>query len=63
VWWEQLQNGLIFGIPEVGMVDNSGKYLENQELEPDVKQANDPAQLSSGTDQQLGAAVKALLGN
>ena len=63
VWWETMQNGVVFGIPEVGMVDNNGNYLENQELEPDVKQANDPALLSSGTDQQLGAAVKALLGN
>jgi C-terminal processing protease CtpA/Prc len=61
VWWEHLQNGIIFGIPEVGMVDNSGKYLENQQLEPDVKQPDDPAMLSTGTDQQLGAAVKTLL--
>jgi Tol biopolymer transport system component/C-terminal processing protease CtpA/Prc len=62
VWWEHLQNGVIFGIPQVGMVDNSGKYLENQQLEPDVKQADDPALLSTGVDQQLGAAVKAALG-
>lgn len=60
VWWETLQNGVVFGIPEVGMVDNSGKYLENQQLEPDVRQPNAPALLSTGTDQQLGAAVKAL---
>lgn len=62
VWWEHLQNGVIFGIPQVGMVDNSGKYLENQQLEPDVRQADEPALLSTGTDQQLGAAVKAVLG-
>ncbi|MBK8580495.1 MAG: PD40 domain-containing protein [Flavobacteriales bacterium] len=61
VWWEDLQNDVVFGIPQVGMVDNSGKYLENQQLEPDVKQANDPAQLSHGTDQQLGAAVRTVL--
>ncbi len=63
VWWETLQNGVIFGIPQVGMVDNSGKYLENQELEPDVRQVNDPALFSNGVDQQLGTAVKTLLGN
>jgi Tol biopolymer transport system component/C-terminal processing protease CtpA/Prc len=62
VWWERMQNGVVFGIPEVGMVDNSGKFLENQQLEPDVKQVNEPALLSTGVDQQLGAAVRTLLG-
>ena len=61
VWWETLQNGVVFGIPQVGMVDNNGKFLENQQLEPDVKQANDPALLSNGTDEQLGAAVRTVL--
>ncbi|MBK9596878.1 MAG: PD40 domain-containing protein [Flavobacteriales bacterium] len=61
VWWEDLQNGVIFGIPQVGMVDNNGNYLENQQLEPDVKQAAEPGLLSTGTDQQIGAAVKVLL--
>lgn len=61
VWWERLQNDVIFGIPEVGMVDNSGKYLENQELEPDVRQAAEPGLLSTGTDQQIGAAVRTVL--
>lgn len=60
VWWERLQNDVIFGIPQVGMVDNDGHYLENQELQPDVRQPNEPALVGSGTDQQLGAAVKAL---
>ena len=63
VWWESLQNGMWFGIPQVGMVDNNGKYLENQQLEPDVKQALDPGVVSQGRDQQLEAAVKVLLGN
>ncbi|MBP7514929.1 MAG: PD40 domain-containing protein [Flavobacteriales bacterium] len=61
VWWEGLQNGMWFGIPMVGMVDNSGNYLENQQLEPDVKQTLDPGAVSQGRDQQLEAAVKALL--
>lgn len=63
VWWEPLQNGVVFGIPQVGMIDNSGHYLENQQLEPDVKQALDPGLVSQGRDQQLEAAVKVLLGN
>lgn len=62
VWWEGLQNGMWFGIPMVGMVDNNGNYLENQQLEPDVKQALDPGVVSQGRDQQLEAAVKVLLG-
>lgn len=63
VWWEGLQNGMWFGIPQVGMIDNKGNYLENQQLEPDVKQALDPGVVSQGRDQQLEAAVKLLLGN
>lgn len=62
VWWEGLQNGMWFGIPQVGMVDNNGNYLENQQLEPDVRQALDPGVVSQGRDQQLEAAVKVLLG-
>jgi tricorn protease len=42
VWWETLQNGMYFGIPQVGMIDNNGNYLENQQLEPDVRQPLDP---------------------
>ena len=61
VWWESLQNGSWFGIPMVGMVDNDGEYLENQQLEPDVKVALDPAVVITGRDQQLEAAVKELL--
>jgi C-terminal processing protease CtpA/Prc len=62
VWWESLQNGMWFGIPMVGMVDNRGHYLENQQLEPDVKQTLDPGLVSQGRDQQLEAAVELLLG-
>jgi Tol biopolymer transport system component/C-terminal processing protease CtpA/Prc len=61
VWWESLQNGMYFGIPQVGMIDNNGQYLENQQLDPDVKQALEPGVVSTGRDQQLEAAVKLLL--
>ncbi len=61
VWWEGLQNNMWFGIPQVGMIDNNGNYLENQQLEPDVKQALDPGAVSMGRDQQLEEAVKVLL--
>ena len=62
VWWEGLQNGMWFGIPQVGMIDNAGNYLENQQLEPDVQQPLDPGAASQGRDQQLEQAVKVLLG-
>lgn len=61
VWWEGLQNGMWFGIPQVGMIDNNGNYLENQQLEPDVKQPLDPGAVSLGRDQQLEEAVKVLM--
>ena len=61
VWWETMKNGMVFGIPQVGMVTNDGKYLENTQLEPDIKVANEYLQVMKGEDQQLEAAVKALL--
>ena len=62
VWWEQLMDKtLVFGIPQVGTKDMKGKYLENQQLEPDVKVENTYEVMSKGVDEQLGAAVKELL--
>ena len=61
VWWESLQNGMYFGIPQVGMIDNDGNFMENTQLEPDVRQPNEPRLVSKGRDQQLEAAVKLLL--
>jgi tricorn protease len=60
VWWERLQNGMVFGIPQVGMVTNDGEYLENTQLEPDVKVLTDPNLVIKGKDPQLEAAVKEL---
>ncbi len=62
VWWErQIDNSIVFGIPQVGAIDKDGKYLENQQLEPDVKVANEIEQITKGNDQQLKAAVNELL--
>lgn len=62
VWWETQQDPtLVFGIPEVGMKDNQGRYLENLQLEPDIKVTNDPASAIRGRDLQLEATVKSLL--
>ncbi|MDR1633079.1 MAG: peptidase S41 [Dysgonamonadaceae bacterium] len=62
VSWETLQDPtLVFGIPIVGYRLPDGSYLENQQLEPDFKVANDPAALVTGKDQQLEKAVGELL--
>ncbi|MGA7614730.1 MAG: S41 family peptidase [Thermoanaerobaculia bacterium] len=62
VWWERLQDPtLVFGIPEVGLVDNAGDYLERKHLAPDYQIDNDPALEAKGRDQQLEEAVRVLL--
>lgn len=62
VWWETLQDPtLYFGIPQVGVKDLQGHYLEGQQLEPDFKVAQDPAVVTHGRDQQLEKAVEVLL--
>jgi len=64
VWWETLQdNTLYFGIPQVGMLRNDGKYMENTQLEPDIKQANEYEQVVKGKDQQIEKAIEFLLKN
>ena len=62
VWWETLIDpSIVFGIPQVGMVGMDGKYMENQELEPDVLVYDDPKDVAAGTDAQLLEAVKTVL--
>jgi C-terminal processing protease CtpA/Prc len=62
VSWERLQDQtLVFGIPVVGYRMENGEYLENHQLEPDIKVANSPEVIITGRDEQLEAAVKALL--
>lgn len=62
VSWERLQDSsLVFGIPVVGYRTEDGSYLENKQLEPDIKVANSPEVIITGRDEQLEMAVKALL--
>ena len=62
VSWERLQDSsLVFGIPVVGYRTEDGSYLENKQLEPDIKVANSPELIITGRDEQLETAVKALL--
>jgi tricorn protease len=63
VWWEeQIDPGLVFGIPQGGWRMPDGRLCENNQLEPDVMVKNDPDIMSAGRDQQIEAAVKELLG-
>lgn len=60
--WVTMQDpSLVFGIPVTGMRIPDGTYLENQQLEPDIKVANDPATIVKGEDDQLRVAVETLL--
>ena len=62
VSWETLQDpSLVFGIPIIGYELPDGSYLENTQLEPDVKVTNDPADIVKGEDAQLKRAVDELL--
>ena len=60
-WITMQDESLIFGIPIIGYRLADGSYLENQQLAPDIRVANDPAVIVTGRDQQLEAAVKELL--
>jgi len=62
VWWETLMDpSLVFGIPQVGKHDMQGRYMENQELFPDVEVYNTPEDYIHGRDPQLEAAVSEML--
>lgn len=60
--WITLQDpSLVFGVPVIGYRTAQGNYLENSQLEPDIKVANDPADAVAGEDAQLHRAVTELL--
>ena len=60
--WVTMQDpSLVYGIPVVGYRTVNGSVLENQQLEPDIKVANDPATIVKGEDLQLKKAVEELL--
>ena len=62
VWWPQLiDESIYFGIPQIGIHDTTGKYLENNELIPDYVVPFTPSQMIGGEDPQLEKAVQVLL--
>lgn len=61
VWWETV-GSYVFGIPQVGSLDNRDHFLENQQLEPDVECYLSPTDLVNGKDTQIEQAVRLMLG-
>lgn len=60
--WESLQDGIRWGVPGVGVKDaTTGKFLENSQTVPDIQVRDDYDVAAKGRDQQLEAAVAALL--
>lgn len=60
--WVTMQDPtMYYGIPIIGYLTADGKYLENTQLEPDIKVRNDPADIVKGEDAQLRKAVETLL--
>lgn len=60
--WVTMQDPtLVFGIPVVGYRLPDGSFLENSQLEPDIRVANSPEAIVRGEDAQLRAAVSELL--
>jgi tricorn protease len=63
VWWEtQIDPTMVFGIPMIANIGiKEGRPLENFQLEPDIKVANEYNLSLNGRDQQIEAAVKEML--
>lgn len=62
VWWETSISGDVrIGVPQVGMKNVDGEYLENNQTEPDHLIKNDPQSSAQGRDLQIEKAVEVLL--
>jgi Tol biopolymer transport system component/C-terminal processing protease CtpA/Prc len=60
--WESLEDGIRWGVPGTGVKDaTTGKYLENSQTVPDIVVRDDYDVAAKGRDQQLEAAVSALM--
>lgn len=63
VWWEtQVDGETVVGVPEVGVKDLNGNYLENQTLQPDIEVIPTPEQNLKDNDVQVKRAVDMLMG-
>ena len=62
VWWEYLFTGdVVFGIPQMGILDNKDQLQENRDLIPDHQVENTYESRLKNEDLQLKKAVEVLL--
>jgi tricorn protease len=62
VWWEFQQDPtLLFGMPEIGRLDEEGHSMEKTQVEPDIEVMNDPKSVAEGRDLQIERAVAELM--
>jgi Tol biopolymer transport system component/C-terminal processing protease CtpA/Prc len=62
VWWEFQQDpSLLFGIPQIGRLDEEGHSMETTQVEPDIQVPNDPKSVAEGRDPQIERAVTELM--
>jgi Tol biopolymer transport system component/C-terminal processing protease CtpA/Prc len=62
VWWETgISGDFRAGVPQVGMKNTKGEYLENNQTEPDFTVKNDPQSSANGEDKQIEKAVEVML--
>jgi C-terminal processing protease CtpA/Prc len=62
VWWETgISGDFRAGVPQVGMKNTQGEYLENNQTMPDHLVKNDPESSAKGRDRQIEKSVKVLL--
>jgi Periplasmic protease len=60
--WEMLQNDrVLWGSIPVSAKNKAGEWLENNQTVPDIQVKNMPETITKGEDEQLEAAVKALM--
>jgi tricorn protease len=62
VWWEFQQDPtLLFGMPEIALIDAEGNLMEKLQVEPDIEVMNDPKSVADGRDLQIERAVAELM--
>jgi len=60
-WATLPDTGIRWGVPPLGVKDPQKKFLENWQTDPDIRVANSYEQVIKGRDEQLEAAVAALM--
>lgn len=59
--WERLPDGTVWGVVPVSAKDKAGKWMENNQTEPQIKIKNMPGVMDKGRDQQLERGVKEMM--